>query len=119
MLGPGDFLAEQVRAVGVEYVAVDQTVQLMPLDAPWLLAGTGYRQQPDAATSRSTTDDRAVGGHEELRFREVLDEPVADALLPRGMKMGVDLVDCDYAGKRNRPCGGVDRIQRRFGNRIL
>ena len=52
MPGPGDFLTEQVRTVGVEYVAVDQTVQLMSLDAPWLLVGTGRRQQPDAAASR-------------------------------------------------------------------
>ena len=114
-LGTGDVLAEQVSTVGVEYVAVDQPIQIASEDTPGPLFGAGCGQQPDTATSCRATYDRAMGGYEELHFRKAFDKPLSDTLLPCRMKMCINLVDRDHTGEGNRSRYGVDPVQRRLG----
>ena len=116
LLRSRDFLPEQLRAVGVQYVAVNQAVKFGSDNSSCLPSGAGDRKQPYAATTCGAADDWTVGSNKELHFRKPLEEPVANASLPCWMKMRVDFVNCDYTRKGDPSLGRVNSMKGLLGS---
>ena len=85
----------RLRAIRIQHRAVHQPQQRCPVQLAALLPAAGTREQVHGAVLRGLADERAMGGDDELDIGEMIAEPMSNPRLPRGMQVGVDLVDDD------------------------